>query len=92
MALASQPSRRVNSSSQSPACRLPPEGENGNISLDPCFCGDIGDGIYYLQSGSPCAPGNHPHDADCDLIGALPVGCDETITQATSWSAVKTLY
>lgn len=67
-------------------------GVNGNISVDPQFCGVPGGGNYYLQSDSPCAPGNHPDGADCGLIGALPVGCDAVSTRSTSMSVVKSLY
>ncbi len=44
----------------------------GDISEDPLFCNpDAGD--YHLLPESPCA------DApDCGLIGALPVGCDDS--------------
>jgi hypothetical protein len=51
-----------------------PTGTNGNIALDPLFCGS-GEPELALApaSGSPCAPANN----DCGvLIGALPVGCD----------------
>lgn len=67
-------------------------GVDGNISLPPQYCGVSGSGNFYLQSDSPCAPGNHPDGEDCGLIGALPVNCGNTATQATSWSQVKTLY
>lgn len=49
-------------------------GQNGNISLDPQFCGQP-DGNYYLQSDSPCAPDNN----DCGLqMGAFGQGCIDT--------------
>lgn len=67
-------------------------GSEGNISVDPEFCGVLGSGDDYLQSDSPCAPGNHPNGEDCGLIGALPVTCGPVSTEATSWSQVKTLY
>jgi predicted outer membrane repeat protein len=50
-------------------------GVNGNFSEDPQFCGS---GNYFLQSDSPCAPGNHPDQFACDLIGTLDVYCEET--------------
>ncbi len=65
---------------------------DGNFSMDPQFCGIAGSGNSYLQSDSPCAPGNHPVGAACDLIGALPVGCEATATEAVSWSRMKSLY
>ncbi|MBN2170263.1 MAG: right-handed parallel beta-helix repeat-containing protein [Candidatus Krumholzibacteriota bacterium] len=67
-------------------------GLDGNFSADPQFCGVPGSGNFHLQSDSPCAPGNHPGGADCGLIGALPVGCDDTAVRNTSWTAVKALY
>jgi len=63
-------------------------GVNGNLSLDPQFCGPEGDN-YYLQSDSPCAPGNNSCGV---LIGALPVGCEMVSTQDASWGAIKALY
>jgi hypothetical protein len=67
-------------------------GINGNISVDPQFCG-IWDSVdYRLQSDSPCAPGNHPDGYDCGQIGAKGVGCSTTPTQKSSWGAVKALY
>lgn len=46
----------------------------GNISYDPLFCDEAG-GDYHIYNCSPCAPFSHPNSA-CDLIGALPVGCE----------------
>lgn len=71
-----------------------PVGTNGNISADPQFCGANPElsGNFYLQSDSPCAPGNHPDGYSCGLIGALPVGCGATATQRSSWSGIKSLY
>jgi len=50
----------------------------GNFSADPMFCGDEGI-MYRVESGSPCAAGNHPVSG-CDdaLIGALPASCGAT--------------
>ena len=62
-------------------------GTNGNISEDPLFCNLIG-GDFTLSALSPCAPGANP---ECGLIGALPVACGQTPTQAISWGAVKAL-
>lgn len=63
-------------------------GEDGNVSVDPEFCGS-GVGNYGLQADSPCAPGNN----DCGLLmGAQPVACGDTAARATSWSHVKSLY
>ena len=63
-------------------------GEDGNVSLDPQFCGRGGGG-YELQSDSPCAPENNA----CGLLmGAYPVACGDTAARATSWSHVKSLY
>ena len=51
-----------------------PTGSDGNISLDPLFCGGTEpETAYTLGSDSPCAPANNGCGV---LIGALPVGCE----------------
>jgi hypothetical protein len=50
-------------------------GANGNISADPMFC-DPDNGDYRIYNLSPCAPAQQP---TCGLIGALGVGCMQTI-------------
>jgi parallel beta-helix repeat protein len=39
-----------------------PTGTDGNISIDPQYCAfdPPGSGNFYIQSDSPCLPGNHP--------------------------------
>ncbi len=64
-------------------------GTNGNFSMDPQFCGIFTSGNYYLQSDSPCAPGNHPYGESCGLIGALPVGCGPISAEESSWGKIK---
>lgn len=64
----------------------------GNFSADPEFCGVAGSGNFDLQSDSPCAPGNHPKDAACGLIGARPVGCGTSSVESTSWGVIKSLF
>ncbi len=45
----------------------------GNLSSDPLFCGDSNPAApFSLSAESLCAPDNN---AECGLIGALPVGC-----------------
>jgi hypothetical protein len=68
-----------------PACVFPFD----NFSGDPMFCGT---GNYYLQSDSPCAPGNQPGGADCGLIGPLPVGCGAVSVETKTWGGVKAIY
>ncbi|MCH7549144.1 MAG: hypothetical protein IH969_06370 [Candidatus Krumholzibacteriota bacterium] len=63
-----------------------------NFSLDPEFCGVPGSGNYFLQSSSPCAPGNDPFGGGCGLIGPLPVGCGAVPTEKTTWGAIKARY
>jgi hypothetical protein len=65
---------------------------NGNISVDPQFCGLAGANNYGLQSDSPCAPGNHPDGYSCGRIGARDVACDPVATKSTTWGAVKAMY
>ncbi len=64
-------------------------GVDGNISMDPQYCGPIGSGDLELQSDSPCLAANN----DCgQQIGALPQGCEDTVARTSSWSEVKSLY
>ncbi len=63
-----------------------------SFSLDPEFCGEPGSGNFYLQSDSPCAPGNHPNGENCGLIGPLPVGCGTVSVEHKTWGAVKAIY
>jgi hypothetical protein len=49
-------------------------GVNGNFSGEPLFCDRDGDDLR-LNPDSPCVPGNHPDGSECELIGALGVGC-----------------
>lgn len=64
-----------------------------NFYLDPLFCGGADSTTaYYLQSDSPCAPGNDPLDGSCGLIGALPVGCQLTPVERSTWGRIKSLF
>jgi hypothetical protein len=65
-------------------------GVNGNISRDPLFC-DPGYGDFTLHENSPCAPFRPPNE-ECDLIGALPVGCGPTAIKMTTWGAIKAMF
>ena len=50
-----------------------PTGTDGNISLDPVFCGDANEADpYTLRSDSPCLAANNP---ECGRIGARGLGC-----------------
>jgi predicted outer membrane repeat protein len=73
---------------------LPPASfdEGGNFFLDPEFCGILGSGNLFLQSDSPCAPGNHPSGSNCELIGSLPVFCSTVNTHHKTWGEIKSLY
>lgn len=64
------------------------DGTNGNISLDPLFC-DLAGGDLSVNAASPCAP---EHSGECDLIGALGVGCGPTALESHSWGSIKALY
>jgi len=63
--------------------------QNGNLSVDPQFCGTESHGNYFLQSDSPCAPDNNTCGV---LIGSHQVDCGIIATEETTWSAVKSLY
>jgi len=67
-------------------------GGEPNFDLDPQFCGVESSGNYYLQGDSPCAPGNHPDEYDCGLIGPLPVGCGTVATEQKTWGEIKAIY
>jgi hypothetical protein len=64
----------------------------GNFAEDPQFCGVDGSGNFFLQSDSPCAPGNHPGGLDCGLIGAKPVHCGTVSAKNTTWGSVKSRF
>jgi hypothetical protein len=64
-----------------------------NTDLDPQFCGTAESWNLFLQSDSPCAPGNTPEPLeDCGLIGALPVGCGTAPVKRSTWGQIKDLY
>lgn len=66
-------------------------GVDGNISEDPLFC-DPEHGDFSLQAGSPCAPFTPPNE-ECDLIGALPVGCGgSTPVSESTWGGIKAIF
>jgi hypothetical protein len=65
-------------------------GTGGNISEDPLFC-NLPVPDLTLASNSPCAPFSPPNH-ECDLIGALPVACDQSAVLPTTWGAIKTMY
>lgn len=65
---------------------------NFNFSLDPQFCGVPGSGNYFLQSTSPCAPGNNPFGPATFVIGPLPVGCGTVPAAERTWGSIKALY
>lgn len=67
-------------------------GTNGNISIDPEFCGIDDSGNYYLQSDSPCAPGNHPFGYSCGQIGCFSVNCGVVDTKSWTWGDIKRIY
>jgi hypothetical protein len=74
-------------------CIADQNGESGNISEDPLFCSSTPneDRNWTLQVNSPCAPGNHPDQFNCGLIGAEPVECTSPVEPST-WGAVKAHY
>jgi hypothetical protein len=63
-------------------------GIDGNISLDPLFCGEYGSGNFFLQSGSPCAEDNVPAQCGGVRMGRYPVNCT-TATEAATWGGIK---
>jgi hypothetical protein len=76
-------------------CLSDQTGRNGNISVNPLLCGpdENPESPLTLKPGSPCLPGNHPDGVDCELIGALGVGCNlPTAVQQRSWGEIKELF
>jgi hypothetical protein len=63
---------------------------DGNICEDPLFC-DPENGDFTLQACSPCTPFSPPNP-ECDLIGALPVGCGGTPVIESTWGGIKALF
>jgi hypothetical protein len=63
-------------------------GIDGNISLDPLFCGEYGSGNFYLQAGSPCAEENVPGLCGMIRMGRYPMNCT-TGTSESSWGGIK---
>jgi hypothetical protein len=47
-----------------------------NFSADPLYC-NAAEGDYHVESGSPCAAGNHPDGGGCgaSYVGAFAAGC-----------------
>lgn len=66
-------------------------GINGNISLDPLFCGIPGSNNYYLQENSPCAPSNVPEFCNGSITGCFPVNCYVAVEER-SWGDIKKLF
>lgn len=68
-------------------------GVDGNFAEDPQFCSMTPNmnGNFYLQSDSPCMPGNHPDGNACGLIGSRANGCGVTGTEERSWGEIKKL-
>jgi parallel beta-helix repeat protein len=71
-----------------------PTGTEGNISVDPQYCAldPLESMNFWIQSDSPCSPGNHPDGTACDLIGKYAVGCGTIGAEESSWGKIKALY
>jgi hypothetical protein len=74
-------------------CIAGQHGVNGNFSADPKFC-DTLSGYFWVEECSPCLPGNHPDEHDCEgIIGAYGAGCVcGAATERTTWGAIKSIY
>lgn len=66
-------------------------GINGNISVDPLFCGILHSYNFYLQEGSPCAESNVPEHCNGVRIGAYPANCAVDV-QSESWGELKSKF
>jgi hypothetical protein len=65
-------------------------GMNGNISVDPLFCGAAGSDNFYLQSSSPCAEQNVPSICSGERMGCCPTKCTVGV-ETQSWGSIKSL-
>jgi len=65
----------------------PLQAVDGNLSLDPEFCGDASDGDVYLSAASPCVS-----PPDCGRMGALGVACGGRGVARINFSSIKRLY
>jgi predicted outer membrane repeat protein len=64
-----------------------------NFSLDPLFCGSPASLNYAVSLASPCAPGAHPENASCGVIGAVAPACQGSVTtKPVTWGGLKALY
>jgi hypothetical protein len=59
-----------------------------NLFADPAFC-DAEGGDFSLHAESPCMPPNNPWN---ELIGALGLGCGQSVVEPTSWGALKARF
>jgi hypothetical protein len=62
-------------------------GVDGNLSLDPAFCGDAADGDVSLSAGSPCVS-----PPDCGRMGALGVTCAKRGVATLDLGSIKRFY
>lgn len=65
-------------------------GREGNISVDPLFCGEWQSGNYYLQAASPCTGPWCVGSCGVPYIGCYPVNCT-TAAAERSWGGIKGL-
>ena len=65
-------------------------GREGNISVDPLFCGEWQSGNYYLQAASPCTGPWCVDSCGVPYIGCYPVNCT-TAAAERSWGGIKGL-
>lgn len=59
---------------------------SGTLVLDPLFC-DLANCDLTVGGASPALS-----EGECQLIGALPAGCEFTAVEATSWGEVKSIF
>ena len=71
-------------------CIASQAGTDGNLNVDPKFCG-LSSADYSLCSNSPCLPDYN----DCAVrMGAHDMDCGDcnSVVEATSWGAIKAMY
>jgi len=64
---------------------------NGNISVDPLFCGIAASRNYFLRAESPCSESNVAAYCSGVRMGRFPANCTVGVRES-SWGSIKSIY